>query len=154
MHILQTREGIEALRDLGVTTADLDRVRQTPFPQSKKMLADLKYRVKHAFRKLAVALHPDQTGGDPVKTERFRLIVQVKEAFDRMEVVPLPPRPMPPVMPPIAWSAAFVRRRVSTTGPTVSSNTTYYVSPFDGTGTGSTTGPTVTAWRVSKMRPF
>jgi len=154
VHILQTRQGVEALRDLGVRVPeDFDQIQRAPIAQARKMLADLKGRVKHAFKKFAVELHPDKTGDDPVKTERFKLLVQVREAFDQIDIQP---RPMPMPMPVMHWRAPVVNVggfRPSTTGPTVTV-TTYYVSPFDtGTGTGSVTGPTV-AWRVAKMRPF
>lgn len=155
MHILQTRQGVEALQDLGVRVPeDFNQIQQAPIAQARKMLADLKDRVKHAFKKLAVELHPDKTGNDPVKTEKFKLLVQVREAFDQIDIQP---RPLPAPMPVMYWRAPVVTMGgfQSTVGPTVTStHTTYYVSPFDtGTATGSVTGPTV-AWRVAKMRPF
>jgi len=40
-------------------------------------------------------LHPDQTGGDPVKTERFKLLSRVREDLEKIEISPPPPAPRP-----------------------------------------------------------
>lgn len=102
------------------------------------MLSDLKDQVKHTFRKLALELHPDRTGGDEAKTALFKELVQAREAFENIEVRPA--APPPPVM---VWHSAFMGSCGNTT------TTTYAASPFGGTT--STVGP---AWRVVRMRPF
>jgi molecular chaperone DnaJ len=47
--------------------------------------------VKRAYRKLAVALHPDKTGNDPEKTERFQ---RVQSAYENLTSPPAEPEAM------------------------------------------------------------
>jgi hypothetical protein len=67
-------------------------------------LDELKERVRKNFRRLALELHPDRTGGDPVKTERFKLLVSVKDEFEKLQLAPSPAHPQivrPPTAPPV-----------------------------------------------------
>ena len=142
MHILQTPQGVAALRDLGVRIPeDIDRVQRIPIDQAKALLTELKARVKHSFRKFAIELHPDKNGGDAAKTERFKLLVQVRDAFEKMDV-----QARPTCVP--IYQSPVVRVQ-NMGGATVS----FYGDPFRGCTTTSTAGPSV-AWRVVRMRPF
>ena len=144
LNILNTPQGIEALRELGVNIPnDFDQIQRLPFPQAKQMLNDLKERVKKSFRKIAPELHPDKTGGDSVKTEKFKLLVQVQQAFEKIDIQPRMPAPPPMVI----YQAAVNFADFSTTASTT---TSFHCSPFAG---GTVNGPTA-VWRVVRMKPF
>ena len=85
----------EMLRDLGVNyPADLQAIERMPFELGVKALDALKERARKNYRKLAFELHPDRTSNDPVKTERFKLLAQVREKLEKMSLrraVPMPP---------------------------------------------------------------
>jgi DnaJ domain len=53
-------------------------------------LEALKRRVKRAYRHAAFELHPDRNGGDPVRTDLFRLLSETVEAIQALE--PTPPK--------------------------------------------------------------
>lgn len=85
---------VRLLARLGVTPMDIERIRQTPFPQSVAILDELKARVKTNWKRLAFELHPDRTGNDPVKTEEFKGLTLVRDDFEKLRVEPRP-QPMP-----------------------------------------------------------
>lgn len=85
-----------ALALLGVTRADLDRVRHAPFPAARSALEELKERVRTSWKKRAFELHPDRTGNDPEKTALFTDLNQVRQEFDQLQVQPPAPRVMMP----------------------------------------------------------
>ena len=86
VHQMDQTTAIRLLVRLGVGPGDLQRVQQTPYPQSVAVLEELKVRVKASFKRLAFELHPDRTGGDPTKTEEFKGLVQVASDFEKFTV--------------------------------------------------------------------
>jgi hypothetical protein len=79
------------LSDLGISVAELQACDRMPFERAQETLASLKERAKHNFRRLCLELHPDRNGGDTVKTERFKMLVLVKSALDKVQIQPPPP---------------------------------------------------------------
>jgi hypothetical protein len=88
----------QALTDLGITRDDIHALRTLPFEVAVKRLEELKERVRKNFKALALALHPDRTGGDPVKTERFKVISSIKDEFEKLQLQPPRPVQQAPVM--------------------------------------------------------
>lgn len=76
----------EIMRALGVMPADMDALRRLPLEQAKIHLEQLKERVRKNYRQLAFELHPDRTGGDPEKTERFKLVGTIKDEFEKLQI--------------------------------------------------------------------
>lgn len=75
----------EMLRALGVNyPADIRAIEQMPFEQGEKALEALKERARKNFRQLAFELHPDRTGNDPEKTERFKALAQIRDRLGKM----------------------------------------------------------------------
>jgi len=130
----QTRQLEQAMRDLGLTVETHARIRSAPsFEEAVVRLDALKVSARRRFHKLALELHPDRTGGDPAKTERFRTLAQVMDQLDRMQIG-RPPAPRPVVRivfsagPGFAWSSVG-----SNSGASTTTSTTYGGwSPFDG----------------------
>lgn len=112
------------LGKLGVTAEDLGRVQALPYPESARLLGELKERVKKNWRKLAGELHPDVTGNDPEKTEEFVRLNRVREDFEKLVVAP---------------RVVFVPFR----------RPSYAARPF----TNSATTTTVSPWYAARMRP-
>lgn len=135
---------IEALRELGVRVPEeIDALLREPtFEAAKAKLAELKERVRKNFRKLAFELHPDRTGGDPGKTERFKLLVQVQDSFDKLQIRPPQPRVMH-----VVWHNPMAH----TTNTAAS--TSVYTQFYQGTGA-ATPSPRVSPLRVVFMRPI
>jgi hypothetical protein len=88
-----------ALQLLGLTRADLDApLREAAPAAQRERLEQLQVRVKGAFRRVALELHPDRTGNDPVKTEEFKVVSCIAEEIANLKLVPRPrpvPRPVP-----------------------------------------------------------
>src|SRR5215813_14093429 len=72
--------------------------------------------IKKAFRKLAKEFHPDVTGGDKKKTERFKEIneaysvlgdKQKRTEYDRLKHAPVRPDGMPEGFDPDAFARTF-----------------------------------------------
>lgn len=109
----------EAVRALGVLPTDFDAIRVAPFPRAVEMLKELKERARKNYKRLAFELHPDRTGNDPVKTERFKFFGEILSKLEALEVRPPPPMPQVQVhMAPVTWvqaSARFVNTGASTT---------------------------------------
>ena len=91
---------VEVFRLFGVNfPADLQAIERLPYNQGVKALASLKDRVRKGYKHLAFELHPDRTGDDPVKTEQFKLLAQVRDQVEKMELQPpsqvkaMPPPP-------------------------------------------------------------
>jgi hypothetical protein len=135
---------MQALGELGVRAPDLEAVQRAPYPQSERMLRGLKDRVKKNWRQLAFMLHPDRTQNDPVKTERLKQLTEVKEEFDRVQVVPR--MPIPPVV---------VRRTIHWTNPMHSVGVPFSttINGCHSTTTSSTTGVHFNQVYVVTMRP-
>lgn len=86
----------EVLQVLGVTPSDLEGLRLLNPDSARTRLAELKECVRRNFRRLALELHPDRTGGDAKKTELFKLYCTVKEEFEKIQLKPQAPnRPTP-----------------------------------------------------------
>jgi hypothetical protein len=101
-----------ALEELGVTPLAIYAVRSSPRAQGEILLNELKLTAKSTYRKLALILHPDCTGGDAAKSAKFVLLSQVLKQFEEMAYLPLPPPPPHPVqvsprMPPTRFVVAF-----------------------------------------------
>lgn len=132
-----TLQGV--LRDLGVFPADLDALRRCPIEAGRQRLEELKELVRKNFKKLALQLHPDVTGGDPVKTERFKLVNTVKDDFEklRLEIRPQQqrfpvPRPVPNmrVVRVVTWTAASAAYTTASASTTTTTTSTGFGIPF------------------------
>lgn len=78
---------------MGLSPKDFDHVRASRTPnEASQRLESLKDRFKVAFRKMIPILHPDRNGGDPTKTEQFRLLLEFSAALDRLQVPRESPR--------------------------------------------------------------
>jgi hypothetical protein len=63
--------------------------------QAHERLAELKERGRTLYRKAAFELHPDRTGGDPEKTELFKLLSVAAKALDEIVLRVHKPSPQP-----------------------------------------------------------
>lgn len=147
MNVIQDPRILEALQELGVQVPqDIDAIRTAPsFAEAQNRLTVLKERIHKNFRKLAFELHPDRTGGDEAKTEHFKLLVQIKDDFDKVRLQQAP-RPQPVVMH-VRWQNPFAYQATS-----ASSTASVYTAYYQGTTTGTpTAGPPL---RVVVMKPF
>lgn len=116
-----------ALADLGVFPADLEQLRRMPLEAGRQRLEALKEQVRHNFKKLALQLHPDVTGGDQAKEARFKLISRTKDDFLKLRLEPRPQpmmrpvaRPMPnmTVMRVVTWTSAATAHHNATNSTT------------------------------------
>lgn len=105
----------QAKRDLGVTEEAIGfRLRQCrSFQEQVAVLDDLKREAKKTYRRLAFDLHPDRTGGDEVKLERFKALSRVMEAIEQLQIRP------PPI---VTHLVPGVQIRFYTNGPVTTSN--------------------------------
>lgn len=62
---------------LGVHPAHLQHLQRLPFEQAQTSLEAMKVEAKKRYRKLALELHPDRTGGDEDKIKLFRIVTEV-----------------------------------------------------------------------------
>ena len=93
----------DLLLSLGVQPAEIARLYTLPHAEASRLLGVLKDRVRQNWRKLAFELHPDRTGNDPAKTERFRALLALKDKFEQMIL----PEPRPARVEPVtAYTAA------------------------------------------------
>jgi len=130
---------VRLLAKLGVTPPDIERVRQTPYPQSVALLDELKARVRSNWKKQAFELHPDRTGNDPEKTAEFMGLTQIRDDFEKLRVGPQPQRAAMPFPGPVPVQVVFVRRQAPS----------YHASPF----TGTTSTASVSSWHFVNMKP-
>jgi hypothetical protein len=112
------------LRDLGVEPTELEALRRCPLAEGQRKLAELKERVHKNYRRAAFELHPDRTGNDSVKTERFKLLATIRDDFEKLQLAPAQPRyvpmPVPQVIRIVSWaSASSAFRNASTATTTV-----------------------------------
>jgi hypothetical protein len=92
---------VEILGLLGVNyPSDLQAIERMPFEQGTKVLADLKERVRKGYKRLAFELHPDRTGNDPEKTERFKLLAQIRDRIEKITIQQRQPPPQIQIRPP------------------------------------------------------
>lgn len=92
-----SEEELAALRELGAGEDVISGIVYAPSrEEAERRLAAMKQVVKVRFRASALELHPDRTGGDPVKTERFKLLAGAAERAAEIELpevqAPAPPR--------------------------------------------------------------
>lgn len=88
-----------ALADLGVFPADLDALRRMPLEKGRERLVELKELVGRNFKKAALQLHPDVTGGDAIKEAKFKFLSTVKDDFLKLRLENRPVMQMPMPMP-------------------------------------------------------
>jgi len=81
----------DLLLALGVQPVEIQRLYTLPHDEASRHLGVLKERVRQNWRKCAFELHPDRTGNDPQKTERFRALLILKDKFEQMTL----PEPQP-----------------------------------------------------------
>lgn len=82
---------------LGIRPVDLDRLRRIPFEEAVKGLQAIQEGARKSFRKLALSLHPDHTGGNEEKTKQFVEIKAFYEQFMKLQMhrPVLTPTPFP-----------------------------------------------------------
>jgi hypothetical protein len=81
-----------ALQALGVLDLDIVSIQRAPFPQAQTLLEELKLKAKRAYKRLALELHPDHTGGDQEKQAFFVLLGRVLAEFEKVTVHPPAPQ--------------------------------------------------------------
>jgi hypothetical protein len=111
----------EAFSLLGVRQVDLDRLRTMPFEVAVRGLKDLQDTVRKNFRRLTLALHPDRTGGDEKKTQKFVEVKAYYEQFMQLRVQRQTPVSVQPIQ---AFHVVFGGYGFGTT-TTASTTTTY-----------------------------
>lgn len=100
----EDRQRIErGLRALGISSGDFQAIRTaTTLEVAQATLEAVKVKVRKAYKKLALDLHPDRTNGDPEKTDLFRVVTSVKNDIEALTIdralPPPPPQPMVPVI--------------------------------------------------------
>ncbi len=117
--------------------------------------------IKKAYRKLAKEFHPDVTGGDKKKTERFKEINEAydvlgdarkRQEYDRLKHAPVRPDGMPEGFDPDAFAQAFGRARAGAGGgemPGEFDVHDIFSSLFGGARGGGQAGP----WTNVRARP-
>ena len=91
---IDPRLALAILADLGVQPAEMDALRRCNLDEGKRRLEELKERVHKNYKRLAFELHPDRTGNDPEKTEKFKLVGAIREDFSKLQLQ-AQPRMMP-----------------------------------------------------------
>ena len=133
---------LEMLRMLGVNLpVNFRTIEQMPFVEGLLALEALKERVRKNYKKLAFESHPDRTGNDPEKTERFKMATAVRDKIEKVRLRRAPPPPPPMPVPVIhvqrVYFHPFANMNINTSATT--STTTHF-------GPG---GP----WFAARMRP-
>lgn len=82
-----------ALGALGVQPQALEHLRRVPFPQAVEGLKRIQEAAKPAYKKLALELHPDRTGGDETKTRLFSEVTMAHKWLQELKVQPPAPQP-------------------------------------------------------------
>lgn len=75
------------MEGLGLDRADFVHARS-----NGRALDAFKARVRRAYRKLVLELHPDRTGNDPEKAKLFQLATAVVKEIETMTPCPRPRR--------------------------------------------------------------
>ena len=108
--------------------------------------------IKKAYRKLAKEFHPDVTGNDKKKTERFKEIndaysvlgdAQKRKEYDRLKHAPVRPDGMPEGFDPDSFAQTFGRARTSAGGVEINGDfdmNDIFASLFGGGGRGPAGG--------------
>ena len=125
------------LRDLGVSPVELEALRQCSLEEGRRKLDELKERVRKNYKRLAFELHPDRTGNDSEKTEKFKLLGAIRDDFEKLQLnaqprpmsipvgVPMSVRIVPQSFRVVSW-AAHSTAAARATGTT----TTVIINPF------------------------
>jgi hypothetical protein len=66
--------------------------------------------IKGSYRRLALALHPDRTGGDPVKADRFREVVLAYKVLEKDSLKSVQKKDVPTAAKPPTKKTAVPRR--------------------------------------------
>ena len=83
------------LNVFGITQVDLRHVQAAPsLDEAAVRLDALKARARKELRRLAVDLHPDRNGDDPVKTERLKALTELLSKFSAVQVKLAPAQPV------------------------------------------------------------
>lgn len=128
---------------MGIVPEDFHAVRTAPsFAEAEKRFAELKEKFKKAFNKMALKLHPDHTGNDPVKTERFKLLCKVKADFDKLSLES--PQARPPQVPVVPYPTRPFQQVVVVQ---------YYNSPGVPGAIRTQPSPAQRAYRTATMHP-
>lgn len=78
----------------GITQVDLRHVQAAPsLDEAAVRLDALKARARKELRRLAIDLHPDRNGNDPVKTERLKALTELLSKFSAVQVKLAPAQP-------------------------------------------------------------
>lgn len=89
----------EGLRLMGLSMADIQwPTRSGNLEEAKQRLVALKAKAKTGFRRAAMDLHPDRTGGDEAKSELFRVVCALNDDIEKLE---MQDRSTPPPRPPM-----------------------------------------------------
>lgn len=92
----------KGLLALGITAEDFNEVRrQRTYEEAVAKLEEVKEKVRKGYKKLAFELHPDRTGDDVEKTELFKIITQVKQDIESLQIERPRPVPVPVPMIPV-----------------------------------------------------
>ena len=76
-----------ALKRLGVSPEEIQAIRRASSVfTGKEALEALKKKTKQRFKRLALELHPDATGGDDDKEEEFKVIRAVVDEINKLTV--------------------------------------------------------------------
>lgn len=109
-----------ALALLGIPVSELVEVRAAPSQEeAEKKLVAFKKRLKKAYHKAALELHPDHNPGDKEKEETFRFLTEIYDHLQKLRVALR--RPIVPIR--------IIHFGSSNTGPTVTtvSNGSYRI---------------------------
>lgn len=84
------------MQELGVLVPDdFLAIQRAPVARATEMLVALKTKVRQNFHRLSLELHPDLNGGDPAKTERFKVLAIIKAQVDEIGVHAAPRHSVP-----------------------------------------------------------
>jgi len=113
----------QLLAELKVTPARIQACLQLgSYAEAQAALTALKVEAKQRFKDLALDLHPDRTGDDPVKTQKFKLLSAVVDKMEReLHVVPS----QPVYYAPMRHTVVVIIRSGETYTTSHTSNTTY-----------------------------
>jgi hypothetical protein len=79
---------VKVMQLLGFSPEDFAAVHLAGPVAGPAMVDSIKRQAKRAYRKLALELHPDRTGGDPAKTELFKALTEVMSEIDELRYIP------------------------------------------------------------------
>jgi hypothetical protein len=124
---------LKLLLEMGITVESLQEVDQAPsLAVASSKLEALKLRFKREFNRLALSLHPDQTRGDPKKTEKFKRLCQLKVEFETLQAKEPTVAPSEDDLPPPIRIRYYpVTRKVESVSPEQKAYRTANMTPSD-----------------------